>query len=256
MALIGMRYLNAVADGDTGRIDIGRDHILVRVNSRCADCDMRILRIDESGNVRCVGNFRTGSDGRAEAYVSGVCTCDTDVYMISTKENVLLYDRSVEENLAADAFRKLQSKERVKSDSVQEKQKDNEHAKTVEDKAVPQLTEQKQIPIQDAVDLLPDPEWPVEWEHWKAYFESPPQEIFLLPEPLGWKCVSAPARLAKREAACVLGRHGHGDAVDAMCIIVDGQYIPAQGYLPGFQYKKSPDGRGWWIRLEQKHKNA
>lgn len=251
MALIGMRYLNAISGDGTGRIEIGTDHIRVRLNGGWTRCELDIIRISGSERIDRTDSCKTDENGRADVTIQGIYTCEDDVYMICTKEKLILYDRTLTEEKAIRMFRKTKREYNEGSKKMELPIKDT-IAQTPGNKAVQNETVHFKCESSETVaDMLPELAWPAEWNMWKAHFHLPPKRIDWLSDALNWKFVAAEASMNDQTVDCILGRHAEKDAVDGLCVIVSERHIPAQSYLPGFQYKKSPDGRGWWIRLEK-----
>jgi len=256
MALIGMRYMNAVTDGGTGRIEIEPDQIRVRLTCSRINCELEIIRLSGTEKTCCVGNCRTDENGRADVSIRGIHTCEDDAFMICTKENMILFDRTLEEDKAVRAFKKIKFEKEAQNERQPQPIKETDAQPTVEEGTQDEYAVYKRESAEIAADMLPALLWPAEWNTWKAYFDSVPQKTDGLSDSVNWKFVSVPALLNDRTIDCILGRYVQKDCVNALCVIVDERHGPPQSYLPGFQYKKSPDGRGWWFRLERAHKNA
>lgn len=102
------------------------------------------------------------------------------------------------------------------------------------------------------VDLLPDLQWPNKIGDFRMYFNLSDAVSSPIPAGKYWQFVEAPSSADQLNMKLFLGKYCLKGKIRAFAKILESTKANSPHYeIPGFQYKKTPDGRSFWISIQE-----
>lgn len=250
--MLSMRYFYSSDGRAAGCIKTDEDHALIKANGLMTNKSYKLWTIRQN-SVVFAATHHADKHGNCEIDIASEVFSVDNLYLIASGTQIVLCDRDLPIDKAREAVWAHSAKAELKPLCTHIEQEDAKADESYQNRGeeCPNITFAGH-PGDTAHDI-PDVIWPKESTVIQRYFsvEDAVKMNLRSDEVYNWRFVKAKAASASFACDCILGRHMKRDHVDAYAVLIDPQFLPKGAYLPGFKYQKSPDGRGFWVRIHE-----
>lgn len=246
--------------GMTGRAEVSKGNIQITAMGLPRGENIEILAANRHHAV-LIGSIKNESGKQVEW--TGSCNENTfDHLVLCHDEGPIMWDGSMTLADASVIAARYAETERRKAAAYRTQADDAETTQFEQQKQELSLVKTKNIPeyadetgmfrtneAGEAVDPVPEYLWPKGEIPWERYFAYGQAAQTPMDSDYRWRFVNAQAASGGNVYPCLLGRYAEKDNIRAMCMMINDTEVPNGSVVPTFRHQKTPDGRGWFVRI-------